>query len=131
MKGQDRKSNIMNVLIFLQLLLPIICGQFGLQEGSKFWRVAEIYKGVDWHYRVRSYQKFKKFLSYYFKRITDSHIYCIFHAHITQTHLPWLQKRITGYWVSPKWFKAQPNFIGTGLTNIVFTFLFPWEYSSF
>ena len=107
----------MNVLIFLQLLLPIICGQFGLQEGSKFWRVAEIYKGVDWHYRVRSYHKFKKFLSYYFKRITDSHIYCIFHAtHHTNPSTMTTKKnyRVLG---KPQGFKAQSNFIGTGLTN--------------
>ena len=114
------KSNIMNVLIFLQRLLPIICGQFGLQDGSKnFEGCTEIYKCVGWHYRVRSYQKVKKFLSYYFKRITDSHIYCIFHAtHHTKPSTMTTKKnyRVLG---KPQGFKAQSNFIGTGLTNTV------------
>lgn len=80
---------------------------------------AKNFEGCTEIYRVRSYQKFKKFLSCYFKRITDSHI-AFFMPYITQTHLPWLQKRISGCWVSPKGFKAQPNFVGTGLTLCVY-----------
>ena len=52
-----------------------------------------------------------------FKRITDSHIYCIFHAtHHTNPSTMTTKKnyRVLG---KPQGFKAQSNFIGTGLTN--------------
>ena len=48
-----------------------------------------------------------------------------FMPHITQTHLPWLQKRITGCWVSPKGLRPNQTLLALVLQILCVYFSLP------